>query len=181
MPLKNMISTFLTFFGLFSEYDFYTFNTVSGGGNVTVTTYVAPTLNALGADRRLKLAVQVDSLDPAITQFIPDEVPGSVPPGWDGLDGFVVSIKHPPAWGCPQITDGLLPGKQHRVCGQRDARCSWRPYAESTSTGCLIDFRKKLKSDIQIWMIEPTVIVEKIVIGKYRLDQSEKSHLSSLE
>lgn len=75
---------------LLSEYDFYTFNTISGGGNVTVTTYVAPTLNGLGPDQRLKIAVQVDSLDPVTTQFIPAETPGNVPPGWDGLDGFVV-------------------------------------------------------------------------------------------
>ncbi|KAI0691797.1 hypothetical protein BC835DRAFT_1278866 [Cytidiella melzeri] len=108
------------------EYDFYTFNTLGGGGNVTVTTFVAPTLNALGDDRALKIAVSVDSGEPVITQFIADEVPGSVPPDWDGLDGFIansiVSVVN---------TLDVAPGAH----------------------------------TLKIWMIEPTVIVEKIVIN----------------
>ncbi|KAI0339135.1 hypothetical protein BDW22DRAFT_1336794 [Trametopsis cervina] len=107
------------------EYDFYTFNTFLGGGNVTITTYVAPTWNALGDQRRLALGVQVDSADPVTSFFIPAEVPGSVPPGWDGLDGFVansiVSIVN--------VLD-VAPGAH----------------------------------TLKLWMIEPTVIVQKIVI-----------------
>nr|BCT97380.1 xylan a-1,2-glucuronidase [Irpex lacteus] len=108
------------------EYDFYTFNTISGGGHVTVTTYVAPTLNGLGPDQRLKIAVQVDSLDPVTTQFIPAETPGNVPPGWDGLDGFVANS----IVSVPNSFD-VAPGAH----------------------------------TLKIWMVEPTVIVQKIVIN----------------
>ena len=73
-----------------SEYDFYTFNTIADGGNITVTTYVAPTLNDLGPDRPIALAVSIDSLEPQTTYFIPPAAPGELPPQWDGLDGFVV-------------------------------------------------------------------------------------------
>ncbi|KAI0085503.1 hypothetical protein BDY19DRAFT_996640 [Irpex rosettiformis] len=108
------------------EYDFYTFNSISGGGKVAVTTLVAPTLNGLGPDQRLKIAVQVDSLEPVTTQFIPAEIPGNVPPGWDGLDGFVAnSIVSVPN------TFNVAPGAH----------------------------------TLKIWMVEPTVIVEKIVIN----------------
>lgn len=72
------------------EYDFFTFNTIAGGGNVSVTTYVAPTLNALGPDRPVALAVSVNSLSPQTTYFIPPATPGNLPAQWDGLDGFVV-------------------------------------------------------------------------------------------
>lgn len=57
-----------------------------------MTTYVAPTLNSLGPDRPVAVAVQVDSLDPQTTYFIPPAAPGSLPAQWDGLDGFVVWI-----------------------------------------------------------------------------------------
>lgn len=73
-----------------SEYDFLTFNTVAGGGNVSVTTLVAPTLNGLGPDRPVALAVSIDSLAPQTTYFIPAAPAGSLPPQWDTPDGFVV-------------------------------------------------------------------------------------------
>ena len=50
---------------------------------------VAPTLNAYGQDRPVGLAVSIDDLAPQTTYFIPPAVPGSLPPQWDGTDGFV--------------------------------------------------------------------------------------------
>ncbi|TFK71208.1 hypothetical protein BDN72DRAFT_870059 [Pluteus cervinus] len=73
------------------EYDFYNFNTISGSGNVTVTTYLAPSLNANDVDRPLAYAVQIDSLSPQTSRFIPASAPGSLPAAWGGPDGFVAN------------------------------------------------------------------------------------------
>ncbi|TFY76148.1 hypothetical protein EWM64_g7865 [Hericium alpestre] len=59
------------------EYDFYNFNTIDQGGNVTVTVQVSPSLNAFGTDRPLALAVQLDSETPVTTYFIPPAAPGT--------------------------------------------------------------------------------------------------------
>ncbi|KAJ3557630.1 hypothetical protein NM688_g1372 [Phlebia brevispora] len=107
------------------EYDFYTFNTIQDAGNVSVTTYVAPTLNANGLDRPVALAVQIDSEDPQTTYFIPPSAAGEEPDAWDGLDGFVAN----------SIVS---------VINQFPAS----PGAHT----------------LKIWMVEPSVIVEKIVI-----------------
>ncbi|THG97912.1 hypothetical protein EW026_g4183 [Hermanssonia centrifuga] len=107
------------------EYDFFTFNTIQGDGNISVTTFVAPTLNANGDDRPVALAVQVDSLAPQTTYFIPPAVPGSLPDAWDGLDGFAAN-------NIVSIPNNF-------------------PAAPGAHT-------------LKIWMIEPSVIVEKIVI-----------------
>ncbi len=95
----------------FSEYDFFTFNTIQGDGNISVTTFVAPTLNANGDDRPVALAVQVDSLAPQTTYFIPPAVPGSLPDAWDGLDGFAVSVTLST---CSQLF--LMKGRQIILC-----------------------------------------------------------------
>lgn len=68
------------------SYDFYTFHTVK-----TVTTYVAPSMNANGNDRALKFAVQIDSETPQTVQPIPIATPGGLPAGWDTPDGFVAN------------------------------------------------------------------------------------------
>jgi hypothetical protein len=75
-----------------SEYDFYSFNTIQGGGNITVTTLVSPTLNANGDDRPVGFAVSIDSGDPQTNYFIPSAIPGNLPDAWGGNDGFAVSI-----------------------------------------------------------------------------------------
>ena len=80
----------LTARGVCSEYDFYNFNTINSAGNVTVHTLVAPTLNSLDPSRPVAVAVSVDSLAPQTTYFIPPAAPGSLPPQWDGNDGFAV-------------------------------------------------------------------------------------------
>lgn len=72
------------------EYDFYNFHTVDGQ-NVSVAALVAPSLNALGADRPIGLALQVDSQPPKTSYFMPMAAPGALPAAWGGLDGFVAN------------------------------------------------------------------------------------------
>ncbi|TCD67740.1 hypothetical protein EIP91_011982 [Steccherinum ochraceum] len=107
------------------EYDFYTFNSINGNGNISVRTYVNPSLNAFGPDRPVAVAIQVDSQPAQTSYFIPPAPSGSLPAAWDGADGFVansiVSI----------ITNFAAPPGAHTL---------------------------------KIWMVEPTVVVQKIVI-----------------
>lgn len=77
-----------------SEYDFFNFNTIGNAGHVIVHTFVSPSLNAYGTDRPIAVAVSIDSLAPQTTYFFPPAVPGSLPPQWDGTDGFVVSVQN---------------------------------------------------------------------------------------
>ena len=74
------------------QYDFVNFNTVDGNGTVGITVFVSPSLNANGDDRPLAIGVQVDDDEPQTTYFIPPAAPGSLPPQWDGNDGFAVRI-----------------------------------------------------------------------------------------
>ncbi|TBU59951.1 hypothetical protein BD310DRAFT_1038213 [Dichomitus squalens] len=107
------------------EYDFFLFNTMGQSGNVTVTTLVSPSLNTLGDDRPLGLALQIDNGTTQTSYFVPRSVPGDTPPGWDGNDGWVAnSIIEVPM---------VLPVQ---------------PGAHT----------------LKVWMIEPTVVVQKIVI-----------------
>ncbi|KAL6302572.1 hypothetical protein BKA93DRAFT_389853 [Sparassis latifolia] len=64
------------------EYDFYTFDAYNDT-NVTVTAYLSPSLNALGPDRPLAIALQMDSDDPQVSYFIPNAAPGSLPDAWN--------------------------------------------------------------------------------------------------
>lgn len=75
----------------FSEYDFFSFNTISNSGNITVTTYVAPSWNAGEKSRPLAFAVQLDGGAPQTQQFFPQPAPGGLPPAWGGSDGFVAN------------------------------------------------------------------------------------------
>lgn len=110
-----------------SEYNFYTFNSIDQAGDITITTYVSPSMNAFGDDRPLAFALQVDS-DPAqISYFMPPSAPGEEPPEWSGLDGYaannVVAVP---------LTFAASPGAH----------------------------------TLTLWMVEPAVVVQKIVIGK---------------
>ena len=75
----------------FSEYDFFNFNTIGGSGNVSANVLVSPTLNSMGPDRPIKIAVQMDGQSPQTVAFIPPAPPGKLPPQWDGNDGFVAN------------------------------------------------------------------------------------------
>ncbi|KAH8077106.1 hypothetical protein BXZ70DRAFT_708274 [Cristinia sonorae] len=107
------------------EYDFFTFNTIQGKGNISVRALLNPSLNAFGRDRPLAVALQVDSQPPQTSHFIPPAPSGSLPPGWDGADGFVansiVSV----------VSNFVAPPGAHTL---------------------------------KIWMVEPAVVVQKIVI-----------------
>ncbi|KAN0079908.1 glycoside hydrolase family 115 protein [Tylopilus felleus] len=106
-------------------YAFYNFNTIGQAGNITITTYVAPSLNANGDDRPLAFAIQVDDEMPQTQYFIPYAAPGTMPAAWDGMNGFaatnIVAVMR---------SFTALPGAH----------------------------------ELKIWMVEPAVIVEKIVI-----------------
>ncbi|OCH92535.1 hypothetical protein OBBRIDRAFT_726547 [Obba rivulosa] len=106
------------------EYDFYTFNTVNETGNITVTAYMGPSLNALGPDRPLAVAMQVDSDEPQVTYF-PNGAPGEEPAQWDTLDGWAA--------------DNLI----------------FVPMSFVAPPGA---------HTLTVWMVEPAVILEKVVI-----------------
>jgi Gylcosyl hydrolase family 115 C-terminal domain len=72
------------------EYDFYNFNTLSGGV-ISIDVLVSPSLNGYGNSRPLGFATQVDSDTPQAQYFIPIAAPGQLPAGWDGNDGFVAN------------------------------------------------------------------------------------------
>ncbi|KAJ6476888.1 hypothetical protein C8R45DRAFT_906591 [Mycena sanguinolenta] len=119
--LGNNENNFTAGTGPSVEYDFYTFT----DSNATITTYVSPSNNGLGADRPLGFAVQIDSDEPQSNYFFPPAAPGQQPAAWDGLDGFVAnSIISVPN----KVT--LAPGAH----------------------------------TLKIFMIEPAVVVQKIVI-----------------
>ncbi|KAI0673152.1 hypothetical protein C8Q78DRAFT_703002 [Trametes maxima] len=107
------------------EYDFYLFNTYEQGGNVTITTLVSPSLNGLGDDRPLGLALQIDDGAAQTAYFVPAAVPGNLPDAWDGNDGWVANsiIEVPLVF----------------------------PVATGAHT-------------LKVWIVEPMVVVQKIVI-----------------
>ncbi|KAJ3487914.1 hypothetical protein NLI96_g3210 [Meripilus lineatus] len=107
------------------EYDFYTFNSIGGKGNIIVNTLVSPSLNAYSTDRPISVAVQVDSQPPQTTQFIPPAVPGNLPDAWDGVDGFVANS-------IVTVANNF-----------------------TATPGAHI---------LKVWMTEPTVVVQKIII-----------------
>ncbi|KAF9221732.1 glycoside hydrolase family 115 protein [Gyrodon lividus] len=106
-------------------YDFYNFNTIGQAGNITITTYVAPSLNANGDDRPIAFAIQVDDEMAQTEYFIPYAAPGTLPAAWNGMDGFAATNI------APVRTNFIAPPGAHQL---------------------------------KIWMVEPAVVVEKIVI-----------------
>ncbi|CAK5271250.1 unnamed protein product [Mycena citricolor] len=80
--LGNNENNFTAGAGPSLEYDFYTF---SGGANVTVVTYLSPSGNALGADRPLGFAVQLDDAPAQSNYFFPSAAPGLEPAQWNGF------------------------------------------------------------------------------------------------
>ncbi|PIL25769.1 hypothetical protein GSI_11519 [Ganoderma sinense ZZ0214-1] len=113
------------------EYDFYLFDT--NKGNVTITVKVSPSLNNLGDDRPLGLALQIDNGSAQTQHFVPKSNPGSLPSGWSGNDG----------WAANNIIDVK--------------------YTFTVGTGA---------HTLKVWMIEPTVVVQKIIIDAGGLKSS---------
>ncbi|OBZ78464.1 hypothetical protein A0H81_01605 [Grifola frondosa] len=108
------------------EYDFYTFNSQNQKGNITITAYVSPSLNALSDDRPLAIAAQIDSGALQTNYFVPPASGGNLPPQWDGNDG----------WAANSIISV--------------------PMVFTASSGA---------HTLKLFMIEPSVVVQKIVIG----------------
>ncbi|KAF8577643.1 glycoside hydrolase family 115 protein [Ramaria rubella] len=106
------------------EYDFYNFNTLTGG-NISVNVMVSPSLNGYDNARPLGFATQVDSDTPQAQYFIPLAPPGELPDAWGGNDGFVAN--------------SIVSVVSEHVAS---------PGAHT----------------LKIWMIEPAVVVQKIVI-----------------
>ncbi|EKM75377.1 hypothetical protein AGABI1DRAFT_132277 [Agaricus bisporus var. burnettii JB137-S8] len=73
------------------EYDFFTFNTIAGSGNITVTALLSPSNNAQGQDNPLTVAVALDSEEPIVHQPMPDSAAGKQPAAWDGVNGFAAN------------------------------------------------------------------------------------------
>lgn len=74
-----------------SEYDFFLFNTQKQNGTVTITAKVSPSLNTLGDNRPMALALQVDDGATETVHFVPPAKPGTLPAGWGGKDGWVAN------------------------------------------------------------------------------------------
>ncbi|KAG7087753.1 hypothetical protein E1B28_013694 [Marasmius oreades] len=104
------------------EYDFYNFNST----NMTVVTFISPSLNANGRDRPLAFAMQLDDKAVQSSYYMPFGNPGAEPAAWNGPDGFVANSI---------VTANL----------------TW----SGVSAG---------KHTLKLFMIEPAVIVQKIVI-----------------
>ncbi|PFH49274.1 glycoside hydrolase family 115 protein [Amanita thiersii Skay4041] len=69
-----------------SEYDFFSLNPIQ-----KVTIFVSPSLNANGPDRPLLFSVQLDDGSVHKVQPISNTAPGTLPPGWGGVNGFVAN------------------------------------------------------------------------------------------
>ncbi|EJD06971.1 uncharacterized protein FOMMEDRAFT_131740 [Fomitiporia mediterranea MF3/22] len=121
----NNFNNFTAGSGPSIEYDFYNFNTIGGNGTVSANVLVSPTLNFMGPDRPIKIAVQMDNQSPQTVAFIPPAPPGQLPAQWDGNDGFVANAA------VSVLTNWTAPPGAHTL---------------------------------KLWMVEPAVIVQKIVI-----------------
>lgn len=52
---------------------------------------VSPSLNSLGDDRPLSIALQIDDGEAQTSAFVPPATPGDLPDAWDGNDGWVAN------------------------------------------------------------------------------------------
>ena len=76
---------------MFREYDFFNFNSFQGNDSINVILYLSPSLNANTDAQPLAYSIQVDSQAPITEVPVGPEVPGGLPDGWDGLDGWVAN------------------------------------------------------------------------------------------
>ena len=74
------------------EYDFFNFNSFQGNNDsINVILYLSPSLNANTDAQPLAYSIQVDSQVPITVVPVGPEVPGGLPDGWNGLDGWVAN------------------------------------------------------------------------------------------
>ena len=112
---------------------------------------LSPSMNTLGDDRQLALALQIDSGSPQTQHYMPKSNPGSLPSGWNGNDGWVAN----------SIIDVSFTFSVGTGAHTLKVRfIEFRADKEHVLTPP--DVRRYL----QIWMIEPTVVVQKIIIGE---------------
>ena len=52
---------------------------------------LSPTLNFMGPDEPIKIGVQMDDQSIQTLPFIPPSSPGTLPPQWNGDDGYVAN------------------------------------------------------------------------------------------
>ncbi len=139
------------------QYDFFlfTFNTQGQNGTVTFTTKVSPFLNTLGDSRPMGLALQVDGGASQTKYFVPPVKPSGK-----------LQAGHP---ACRLVEERRVGREQHhcralrlpgtaRRTGSRYGSRNFRSYRNAHP------LTRLLRS--QVWMIEPTVVVQKIVIGE---------------
>ncbi|KAJ2914996.1 hypothetical protein MD484_g5422, partial [Candolleomyces efflorescens] len=73
------------------EYDFFNFNTIGGSGNLTVTIYLSPSLNAATDQHPLALGLSIDSGPPIRIEPVPASSRKDKPAGWGSEDGWVAN------------------------------------------------------------------------------------------
>jgi hypothetical protein len=76
---------------LVREYDFFNFNSFQGNGSIKAIVYLSPSLNSNTDAQPLAYSIQVDSQAPVTVVPVGPEVPGGIPDGWNGLDGWVAN------------------------------------------------------------------------------------------
>ncbi|KAF8900166.1 hypothetical protein CPB84DRAFT_1847416 [Gymnopilus junonius] len=89
LPLED--TTFSAGAGPTLEYDFFTFDSKSGNGSVTAYVLLTTALNSNTEQNPLSYSIQIDSLPPVTVVPIGTEVPGGLPNGWDGVNGWVAN------------------------------------------------------------------------------------------
>ncbi|KAH9476877.1 hypothetical protein JR316_0010793 [Psilocybe cubensis] len=132
MPLGDV--NFTAGAGPTLEYDFVNFNNNAAGDNVTVIVYLSPSLNSNTDQQPLAYSLQIDSQAPVKVVPIGPEVPGGLPNGWDGNDGWVANS----IITTPTKFSGVRPGAH----------------------------------TLKISMMEPAVVIQKIVIDAGGLQPS---------
>ena len=58
---------------------------------MTIHAMVSPTLNNMGPDEPIAFAMQLDGGSVETMYFIPPAAPGTLPPQWNGYDGYVAN------------------------------------------------------------------------------------------
>ena len=93
LPTTPLIKFFeFTRYVRIREYDFFNFNSFQGNNDsINVILYLSPSLNANTDAQPLAYSIQVDSQAPITVVPVGPEVPGGLPDGWNGLDGWVAN------------------------------------------------------------------------------------------
>ncbi|RXW16249.1 hypothetical protein EST38_g9605 [Candolleomyces aberdarensis] len=90
-PLPRNDQSFAIGAGPTVEYDFFNFNTIGGSGNLNVTLYLSPSLNAATDQKPLAFGVALDSGAPIRVQPVPASSRKDKPLGWGSECGWVAN------------------------------------------------------------------------------------------